>query len=260
MRLIIACGFVFGFLCLSARDADSLHPRGDDTQTFSAKDRQADLARLRNFVYPQGYSDETIVSLENDKVPDGLPVEEYARLHCGESTRFVLHPCILRYAQKGRAAYYVIAQDGNRRFTDLKSAAAYYRDRVSDTTAHFEMEVSVMNMFIDEFCAQIAAGARPRDILEARGGDRPRINHPIAPTDPTAKYQFSTLLSSDTCADCVGIIAVNQPMEAPPPTCGALRKQSVPHLAYFVVSRTLSKGHRSLDDSIDEFTRLAVMP
>ena len=54
-----------------------------------------------------------------------------------------------------------------------------------------------------------------------------------------------------------GIVAVNQPAEAPPPTCGTLRKQSTPQIAYFVVDRTTSKGRRSLDDSISDFTRLA---
>ncbi len=112
-------------------------------------------------------------------------------------------------------------------------------------------------MFVEEFCAQIATGAQARDIIAARGGDRPRINHPIAPANPAAKYQFSTLFSWGKCIDCVGIIAVNQPAESPPPSCGALRKQSTPRIAYFVVDSMSSKGHRSLDDSIAAFTNRA---
>lgn len=242
----------------AGRAADSL--RGDnDSGAFSAKNRQADLARLRDFVYPNGFSEQAIVALENGRVPDDLAVTDYARLHCGETTRFVLYPCIIRYSDAARTAYYVVAQGANKSFADLDTAAAYYRERVADTTSHLAMEVDVLNMFVEDFCAQIAAGARAADILNARGGDRPRINHPIGPADPNAKYQFSNLFSWARCAQCVGIIAVNQPEAPPEPSCGALRKQSTPHIAFFVVDRTTSKGHRSLDESIGDFTRLAKM-
>jgi hypothetical protein len=257
MRLGILCAFVLAF-SFTPTTASSQQLNGSDTRSFSAKDRQADLLQLRDFVYPKGYSDQTIVALENGDVPADMPVEEYARLHCGESARMVLYPCMLRYADKGKPAYYVISQGANMRFTNLKDAAAYFRERVTNTTSNFAMEVDVMNMFVEEFCAQIAAGARARDVIAARGGDRPRINHPIAPANPAAKYQFSTLFSWEKCVDCVGIIAINQPAENPPPSCGALRKQSTPHIAYFVVDRTSSKGHRSLDDSIAAFTSRAM--
>ena len=228
-----------------------------NTGSFSAKDRQADLARLRDFVYPKGFPEQAIVALENGQVPDDIAISDYARLHCGETNRFVLYPCIIRYPDGARMAYYVVVQDANMRFGDLESAAAYYRDRVADTSSHLAMEVDVLNMFVDDFCAQIAAGVRAADILKARNGERPRIAHPIGTPDPNAKYQFSNLFSWTRCTQCVGIIAVNQPEAPPEPTCGALRKQSTPHLAYFVVDRTTSKGRRSLDESIGDFERLA---
>ena len=255
IALLVACA-AFLSPVSKAQAADSLQS-DKGTGTFSAKSRQEDLARLRDFVYPKGYSEQTIVALENGEVPADLPVPEYARLHCGESSRMVLHPCIIRYAEGSRVAYFVVTQGANMRFSELQSAAAYYRDKVAETATHFEMEIDVMNSFVDDFCTQIAAGARAADILKARGGDRPRINHPIAPPDPTAKYQFSNLFSWNRCTDCVGIIAVNQPAEAPQPTCGTLRKQGVPHIAYFVVDRATSKGHRSLDEGISAFMRLA---
>jgi hypothetical protein len=247
--LISASAFTAAFA------ADSLQS-DRDTGTFSPKSRQQDLAHLRDFVYPKGYSEQTIIALENGEVPADLSVAEYARVHCGESNRIVLYPCMIRYADNGAHAYYVVSQGANKRFSDLVSAASYYRDKVTETSSHFQMEVDDMNSFVDDFCAKIAAGEQARDILAARGG-RPRINHPIAPPDPTAKFQFSNLFSWDGCKDCVGIIAVNQPAEAPPPSCGQLRKQGTPHIAFFVVDRTSSKGRRSLDDSISDFTRLA---
>lgn len=259
VQRIIALGLLLAFAVMPAMAADPLQDE-QDRGSFSASNRQADLARLRDFVYPKGFSDQTIVALENDQVPADLPVAEYARLHCGEYNRFVLHPCIIRYADGPRAAYYVVTQGANMSFAELASATAYYRERVADTAGKLAMEVDVMNMFVDEFCAQIAAGERAVDILTARGGDRPRINHPIAPPNPVAKYQFSNLFSWNRCMDCVGIVAVNQPDPAQPPTCGTLRKQSAPHIAYFVVDRTTSKGHRSLDDSITAFTQLATRP
>ena len=224
---------------------------------FSPKDRQGDLARLRDFVYPKGFTEQAIVSLENGEVPDDIAISDYARLHCGETSRFVLHPCIIRYPEGRSMAYYVIAQDANMRFGDFESAAAYYRDRVTEISGHLAMEVDVMNTFVDEFCAQIEAGARAADLIRERAAGRPRINHPIGAADPKAKYQFSNLFSWTKCAQCVGIVAVNQPDPPAAPTCGGLRKQSLPHLAYFVVDRNTSKGHRSLDDSISDFERLS---
>jgi hypothetical protein len=249
---------IVSFVCagFAVRAAETVQSSGEDGN-FSAKSRQADLASLRDFVYPKGFSDEAIVELENGNVPDDIAISDYARLHCGETSRFVLYPCIIRYPDGGRVAYYVVAQDANMRFTDFESAAAYYRERITDATSQLSMEVDVLNMFVDDFCAQIAAGARATDILRARNGDLPRIFHPIGTPDPGAKYQFSNLFSWSKCAQCVGIVAVNQPDAPPAPTCGALRKQSLPHLAYFVVDRNTSKGHRSLDESIGDFAALA---
>lgn len=240
---------------VSAENVGSV--QGGREGNFSASSRQEDLVRLRNFVYPQGFSDQTIVSLENGTVPEDMPVREYVRLHCGESTRMVLHPCIVRYGDSGKYAYLVVAQDGNMSFGDLESATGYYRSKVTETTTFLAQEIDTINVFVDEFCAQIAGGARAADVLMARGADRPRIHHPIAPPNPKYKYQFSDLFSWARCVDCVGIIAVNQPEEAPAPTCGALRKQSVPHISYFVVDKVTSKGHRSIDDGIREFVRIA---
>ena len=246
------------FVCAGfTAHAQSIDPGQSENGTFSASNRQADLARLRNFVYPQGYTDQTIVELENGNVPSDLPVAEFARLHCGETNRFVLYPCIVRYPEGKATAFYVIAQGANKRFADLKSAATYYRTQVAETANHFVMEIDVMNTFVDDFCTQIKAGVQPSDIIAAHGGDHPRIQHPIASANPAAKYQFSNLFSWDRCKECVGIIAINQPDEAPPPTCGSLRKQGVPHISYFVVDRTNSKGHRSLDEGISAFTQLA---
>ena len=255
--LLLICGLAAPTLTENAVAENAGTVQSDsESGNFSASSRQADLARLRNFVYPKGYSDQQIVALENGQVPADLPVNEYARLHCGESNRFVLHPCIVRYADGPKPAYYVVLQDANKRFPDLAGAIAYYRERVADTATHLAMEIDEMNMFVDDFCAKIAAGERAGDILSARGG-RPRINHPIAPIDAAAKYQFSNLFSWDKCKDCVGIIAINQPAEQPPPSCGALRKQGVPHITYFVVDRETSKGHHSLDDGLKDFSRLA---
>jgi hypothetical protein len=227
-----------------------------ESSAFSAKDRQADLVRLRNFVYPGGFTDQAIIELENGVVPADLAVSDYARLHCGESGRLVLNPCMIRYAEGKNAVYYVITQGGNMRFENVADATAFYRENITDTASQLAMEVDVLNMFVEELCAEINAGARPADILRARGGDRPRINHPIAPTNPDAKYQFSNLFSWERCANCMGIVAVNQPSDAPEPSCGTLRKQSAPNIAYFVIDRTTSRGHRSLDESLTEFTKL----
>jgi len=252
--------FVFAFVLTLSGPFSPPAARAADGGTFSAKERQQDLARLRDFVYPPGFTDQAIVELENGNVPADLAVSDYARLHCGESSRLVLNPCMIRYAEGSAPVYYVVTQAGNMRFSELTDASAFYREHVTNTAATLAMEVDVINMFVDEFCAQIAAGARAADILNARGGDRPRISHPIAPPNPDAKYQFSNLFSWERCAGCVGIIAVNQPKAQPAPSCGALRKQSTPQIAYFVVDRTTSKGHRSIDDSISEFSRLATKP
>ncbi len=248
-------------LIAAAAPVSAQNSRSDSeiSRDFSAADRQGDLARLKDFVYPKGFTDQSIVDLENGRVPADLAVVDYARLHCGETNRFVLNPCMVRYADAKGVGYYVVTQDGNMRFADLKGATDYYQRRVSDTANLLAIEVELMNAFVDDFCAKIKDGKRAADIIAEQGGNHPRINHPIAPANPSAKWQFSNLFSWDRCKDCVGVIAVNQPDPPEAPTCGNLRKQSAPHITYFVVDRETSKGHKSLDDGLATFTKLAAV-
>jgi hypothetical protein len=220
---------------------------------FSAKQRQSDLAALRNFVYPPGFSDEHIVLLENGVVPPELPVQEYLRLHCGEMSQSVLNPCLLRHGRGAEAVYTVVTLGGTRSFATLEEATGYFRAEMSRNVMRFEDEV------IDELCEKMAAGENPRDILAARGG-RPRLPHAIAPPNAEAKYQFSNFFQWEKCVDCVGIIAVNQARPEAMPRCGALRKQGTPRINYFVVDERTSRGHRTLDDGVSAFEQLARQP
>lgn len=231
----------------------------EPTRDFSAKDRQGDLAALRNFVYPPGYSDETIVALENGTVPTEITVPEFLRVHCGEMTQIVLNPCMLRHGAGRDSAYTVVSLGGTRTFSSFADATGYFHAQMTETVTRFENEVTTMNDFIDHFCMQLDAGANPRDILAARGG-RPRLPHAIAPPNAEAKFPFSNFFQWERCVNCVGIIAINQPMHASAPTCGALRKQGTPRISYFVVDKSTSRGHRSLDDGISAFARLAQQP
>src|SRR4051812_28080025 len=87
--------------------------------TFSPKQHQADIGQLRDFLYPPGYSDEAIIDLENGRIPTAMTVPEFSRLHCGESARVVLYPCMVRSKDKTGFDYFVIAPGGNMHFRDL---------------------------------------------------------------------------------------------------------------------------------------------
>ncbi|MGE4063166.1 MAG: hypothetical protein AB7E79_07335 [Rhodospirillaceae bacterium] len=226
---------------------------------FSAKDRQRDLAALRNFVYPPGYSDEQIISLENGIVPPELPVQEYLRLHCGEMSQSVLNPCLLRHGRGAEAVYTVVSVGGTKSFATLDEATSYFRSEMTSNVMRFESEVMTMNDFIEELCAKMAAGENPREVLAARGG-RPRLPHAIAPPNAEAKYQFSNFFQWEKCVDCVGIVAVNQARPEPMPHCAAIRKQGAPRINYFVVDQKSSRGHRSLEDGMSAFEQLAKQP
>lgn len=231
----------------------------EPTPEFSAKQRQSDLAALRNFVYPPGYSDEQIIALENGVVPPELPVPEYLRLHCGEMSQSVLNPCLLRHGRGPEAVYTVVSLGGTKSFATLDEATGYFRAEMMNNVMQFESEVSTMNSFIDELCEKMAAGQNPREVLAARGG-RPRLPHAIAPPNAEAKYQFSNFFQWEKCVDCVGIVAVNQARPDPMPRCAALRKQGQPRINYFVVDKGTSRGHRSLDDGMSAFEQLARSP
>jgi hypothetical protein len=223
---------------------------------FSAKQRQSDLAALRNFAYPPGYSDEHIISLENGVVPAELPVQEYLRLHCGEMSQSVLNPCLLRHGRGADAVFTVVTLGGTKSFATLGEAASYFKTEMTSNVMRFENEVNAMNAFVDELCEKMAAGEDPRQILAARGG-RPRLPHAIAPPNAEGKYQFSNFFQWEKCVDCVGIVAVNHAQPDPTPRCGAIRKQGLPRINYFVVDQRTSRGHRTLDEGMSAFEQLA---
>lgn len=249
-----------GFLGLVATAIFALSATAAEPQSdFSAKERQRDLAALRNFVYPPGYSDEHIISLENGVVPPELSVAEYLRLHCGEMSQSVLNPCLLRHGRGTEAVFTVVSLGGTKSFAALHEAADYFKNQMNDTVMQFESEVMTMNSFIDELCDKMAAGENPRQILAARGG-RPRLPHAIAPPNAEAKYPFSNVFQWEKCVDCVGIVAVNQARPDSMPRCGAIRKQGTPRINYFVVDQRTSRGHRTLDDGISAFEQLAKQP
>jgi hypothetical protein len=230
-----------------------------DNDAFSPKQQQDRIGRLRDFVYPSGYSDEAIIDLENGRIPANMTAPEFARLHCGEAGRLVLHPCLLRSRDGAGLDFFVIAQGGNKHFRDLPSATAYYRERIVDTVTQYDSEVAALNDYIEDFCDQIAKGGQARDILRAKG-ERPRINHAIAIPDPDAKHPFSNLFQWEKCFGCVGIVAITQKAEDLPPSCGAVRKLARPQVSYFVVTKISSRGHGTLDEALAEFARKAEAP
>lgn len=231
----------------------------EPTPEFSPKERQSDLAALRNFVYPPGYSDEHIIALENGVVPSELAVQEYLRLHCGEMSQSVLNPCLLRHGRGAEAVYTVVTLGGTKSFAELRDAAAYFKSEMANNVMRFESEVMTMNDFIEELCEKLAAGENPREVLAARGG-RPRLPHAIAPPNAEAKYQFSNFFQWEKCVDCVGIVAVNHARPDSMPRCAAIRKQGAPRISYFVVDQRTSRGHQSLDDGLSAFEQLAKSP
>src|SRR5579883_3082889 len=140
---------------------------------FQAKDHQEDLAQL-HFFYPQGYSDDTIISLENGRIPADMTVAEFSRLHCGESGRVVLNPCLVRYVTPKGAEFVVVAQGGDRQFSDVGAATDYFRKQLDSTVAAFGQEVDALNDYIEGFCTSIENGHSAREALSAQG-DRPRL-------------------------------------------------------------------------------------
>jgi hypothetical protein len=251
-------GFL-GLAALAVLAFSAAAPAAEPTPEFSATQRQQDLAALRNFAYPPGFSDEHIISLENGVVPMELPVPEYLRLHCGEMSQSVLNPCLLRHGRADEAVYTVVSLGGTKNFATLMEATDYFRSEMMNNVMQFETEVSTMNSFIDELCDKMAAGENPREVVAARGG-RPRLPHAIAPPNAEAKYQFSNFFQWDKCVECVGIVAVNHARPDPTPRCGAIRKQGAPRISYFVVDQRTSRGHQSLDDGMSAFERLARPP
>jgi len=251
-------GLVLAVVLSSGASAQQINPPPgqEPTREFSARERQTDLAALKNFVYPPGYSDEAIISLENGVVPANLSVPDFLRLHCGEMSQNVLNPCLLRHGAANESVYTVVTLGGTKTFATFDEARVYYQTQMDEIVTRFQNEVMTMNDFIDHFCTETAAGKNPRDILAARGG-RPRLPHAIAPPNADAKYPFSNFFQWEKCVNCVGIIAINQPMHAPSATCASLRKQGQPRVSYFVVDKNSSRGHRSLDDGIEAFEETA---
>jgi hypothetical protein len=237
----------------------SLTAAAQDNGQFSPKQRQEDMGRLRDFFYPRGYTDEAIIDLENGRIPATMTVPEFARLHCGEAGRVVFNPCMVRSRDGAGLDYFVVTLGGNKHFRDLASATQYYRERLTDTVTQYQGEVSALNAYVEDFCAQIAQGKAAREILQAKG-DRPRINHAIASPNPEAKFPFSNLFQWDRCLGCVGIVAITQKPEEQPALCGAVRKVAPPQVNFFVVSKISSRGHGSIDDAIAEFGRKADGP
>ena len=180
------------FLFAAAAPASAQNSRSDSeiSRDFSAADRQGDLARLKDFVYPKGFTDQAIVDLENGRVPADLAVVDYARLHCGETNRFVLNPCMVRYADAKGVGYYVVMQDGNMRFADLKGATDYYQRRMSDTANLLAIEIDLMNAFVDDFCGKIKARCR----YYRRTGRRPSAHQP--PRRPGQPFGQVAILQS----------------------------------------------------------------
>lgn len=229
------------------------------TRPFSPKENQADMSRLRDFVYPPGYPDDFIVSLENGKVPNEMTVAEFSRLHCGETARIVLNPCMVRYATPAGPAYYVVTTGERQSFTDAATAAKYFNERMGSAFMELDVEVSALNSFIEDFCLDIEKGMSAREALSSRG-DRPRLNHAVAAVNPESKFPFSNLFQWEKCEDCVGIVAVRQETPVQEPRCGNVRKQNVPRVAFFVVDRLTSRGYGTLDEGLKTFSDKVARP
>jgi len=225
-------------------------------QEFSPKQRQGEISQLRDFIYPPGYTEAAIVELENGRVPANMTVSDFARLHCGENRSIVFTPCLVRSREKDGFDYFVIVHGGNMHFRDLAAATRYFNERVSENVRIYGEEVAALNDYVDDFCAQVAQGARPADILRNKG-ERPRLNHAVAPPDPTAKYPFSNLFQWEKCRDCIGIVAIAQRQEPQATVCGSVRKVATPQVAFFVVDKESAKGHGALEDAVTAFTEKA---
>jgi hypothetical protein len=224
----------------------------EDTRPFSPKQSQADMGRLRDFVYPPGYPDEFIVALENGNVPADMTVTEFSRLHCGETARIVLNPCMVRYATAKGPAYVVVTTGERKDFTDATAAAKYFNDRMDSAFMELDVEISALNQFIEDFCVDIEKGMNAREALSTRG-DRPRINHAVAAVNPESKFPFSNLFQWEKCQDCVGIVAIRMDDSMQDPRCGNVRKQNAPRIGFFVVDRLTSKGYGTLNEGLKDF-------
>ena len=224
----------------------------EDARPFSPKQSQADMSRLRDFVYPPGYPDDFIVALENGNVPAEMTVDEFSRLHCGETSRIVLNPCMIRYATAKGPAYYVVTTGGRQSFTDAAAATKYFNDRMDAAFMELDVEITALNQFIEDFCVDVEKGMDPREALSSRG-DRPRINHAVAQVNPESKFPFSNLFQWEKCRDCVGIVAVRMDNAMQDPRCGNVRKQNTPRVGFFVVDRLTSKGYGSLGEGLKDF-------
>ena len=247
-RTVLAALILVVTVCVGALAADP-----EITRPFSPKENQADMSRLRDFVYPPGYPDDFIVALENGNVPDTMTVAEFSRLHCGETARLVLNPCMVRYNTAKGPAYSVITTGERMDFTDAVAATRYFNDRLGSAFMELDVEITALNQFIEDFCVDIEKGVSAREALSSRG-DRPRLNHAIAAVNPESKYPFSNLFQWEKCDGCVGIVAVRQDNDMQEPRCGNVRKQNVPRIAYFVVDRLTSRGHPNLDEGLKDFS------
>ncbi|HCX15029.1 MAG TPA: hypothetical protein DGZ24_06905 [Rhodospirillaceae bacterium] len=207
-----------------------------------------ELESLRR-IYPPGYSDSAIRTIENGQVPDDMTVPEYSRLHCGEIGIMVFNPCLVSYLGEYGSEYVVIAQGGNKRVGSIDEATSFFRAQLRSKIPAFESEISAINAFVDTLCDHMAEGGDIREALPPRN-EWPRIDHPIAPPNSAAKHQFSDLFTWDKCKNCVGIVAVNMANDLPP-TCANLSKEPVPRITYFVVDRQTSRGHRTLDSGLE---------
>ena len=243
--VLAALILVLGFCGAYAAEPEATRP-------FSPKESQADMSRLRDFVYPPGYPDDFIVSLENGNVPADMTVAEFSRLHCGETARIVLNPCMIRYTTAKGPAYYVVTTGERQGFTDAVSATRYFNERMGSAFMELDVEITALNAFIEDFCMDIEKGLSAREALSSRG-DRPRINHAIAAVNPESKFPFSNLFQWEKCDGCVGIVAVRQDTAMQEPRCGNVRKQNTPRVAFFVVDRLTSRGHGTLDEGLKDF-------
>ncbi|MHB1207270.1 MAG: hypothetical protein ACYCZX_17000 [Rhodospirillaceae bacterium] len=240
--LVLSLAVVF----TSAFAADEGRPE------FSPKQSQADMGRLRDFVYPPGYPDDFIVALENGNVPAGMTVAEFSRLHCGETSRIVLNPCMVRYATAQGPAYYVITTGARQSFTDAAAATKFFNERMDSSFMELDVEITALNQFIEDFCVDIEKGMNAREALSSRG-DRPRLDHAIAQVNPESKFPFSNLFQWEKCRECVGIVAVRMDDSMQEPRCGNVRKQNAPRIGFFVVDRLTSKGYGTLDEGLKDF-------
>ena len=132
-------GFVVALMIAAAGANAADHP------DFSPKDRQDDIGRLRDFFYPPGYSEQTIVALENGQIPSEMTVAEFARVHCGESRVVILNPCLVRFKSPKGTEFVVVAPGGNKSFGDGGEAEKYFRERMTQSVMDLGTEIDALN-------------------------------------------------------------------------------------------------------------------